>query len=95
MDKDGKRIFLGDEFLSNGNSKCENFVTEKRHAKVLDILDRDKKVFMRNDIEWENNIALSKHDFTKNIINDVDGFNNFDIENFKLIFDVIEKIVND
>ena len=94
-DKDEKRIFLGNEFHSNGNSKCGNYITEKKHAKKLDILDRDKKVFLRDDIEWENNIALSKNDFTNYIINDVEGFDNFDIEHFKLIFDVIEKIVND
>ena len=28
-DKDGKRIFLGDEFLDNGNSKCGKYVTPK------------------------------------------------------------------
>ena len=38
---------------------------------------------------------LSKNDFAKNIYNDVEGFDNFDIENFRLIFDVIGKIVND
>ena len=42
-----------------------------------------------------NNIALSKSDFTNNIINDVKDFNDFDIENFKLIFDVVMKIVDD
>ena len=94
-DKDGKRIFIGEDFLANGNSKCGQYVTAQRNVKELDILDSDKKVYLRDDIEWNNNIALSKNDFTNNIINDVDGFNNFDIENFKLIFDVIEKIVNE
>jgi len=95
FDQDEKRIFLGDEFLDNGNSKCGKYVTEKRKAKALDILDRDKKVYLKSDNEWNNNIALSKNAFTNNVINDVDGFSNFDIEYFKLIFDVIVKIVND
>ncbi len=94
FDQDEKRIFLGDEFLDNGNSKCGKYVTEKRKAKALDILDRDKKVYLKSDNEWNNNIALSKNDFTNNVINDVDGFDNFNIEYFKLIFDVIEKIHN-
>jgi RNA-directed DNA polymerase len=96
-DKFGKRIFLGDEFRGkgDGNSKCGKYVTEKRNAVALDIIDRDKKVFIRDDIKKENNIALSKNYFTNNIINEVEGFDNFDIDNFKLIFDVIEKIVND
>jgi len=92
---DGKRIFLGKEFLSNGNSICGEYVTEKRNTKPLDILDRDKKVYFKSDNGWENNIALSKNDFTNNVINDVEGFDDFDIEYFKLIFDVVEEIVND
>ncbi len=75
------------------------YVTEKRKPKELDILDSDKKVYLRDDIEWTNNIALSKNDFTNNVINDVindvEGFNDFEIDNFKLIFDVVEEIVND
>ena len=92
--KEGKRIFLGNEFLPNGNSKCGKFITQKRHSKVLDILDSDKKVFRKDDNEWKNNIALSKNTFANNVINDIERFDNFDIENFKLIFDVIVKIVN-
>jgi hypothetical protein len=94
-DESGSRIFIGKDFLPNGNSKCGKYVTEKRKAIELDILDRDKKVYLRDDIKWENNIALSKNDFTNNIINERKGFNSFDIDNFKLIFDVIEEIVND
>jgi len=93
--KNGKKIFIGKDFLSNGNSKCGKYATEKRNAKELDILDRDKKVYLRDDINWENNIALSKSDFTNNIINDVEGFNDFDIDSFKLIFDVVMKVVDD
>lgn len=89
-----RRIFIGKEFYPNGFSKCGTYVTEKRKANELDILDRDKKVYLRDDIEWSNNIALSKNDFTNNVINDIEGFNNFGIENFKLIFDVIQDIVN-
>jgi hypothetical protein len=92
--KEGKRIFLGKEFLPNGNSICGEYVTEKRNTKPLDILDRDKKVFLKDDNTWENNIALSKNDFTNNIINDIDGFDDFDIEYFRLIFDVISEIID-
>ncbi len=92
----GKRIFIGKEFNpKNGISKCGKYMTEKRNAKELDILDRDKKVYFIDDKEWENNIALSKNDFTNNVVNDVEGFDDFDIEYFKLIFDVIMEIVNE
>ncbi|MGJ0329216.1 ATP-binding protein [Aliarcobacter cryaerophilus] len=91
---EGKRIFLGKEFLPNGNSICGKYVTEKRNTKPFDILDRDKKVYLKIDNKWENNIALSKNDFTNNIINNVEGFNDFDIEYFKLIFDLISEIID-
>lgn len=93
-DKQGRRLFLGDEFLPNGNSKCGKYVTPKQKSKPLDILDSDKKVYLKEDNEWKNNIALSKNDFTNNVINDVDGFNDFNIENFQLIFNVIQEIIN-
>jgi hypothetical protein len=57
-------------------------------------LDRDKKVYLKSDNGWENNIALSKNDFTNNVINAVVGFDDFDIEHFKLIFDVISEIID-
>lgn len=93
-----KRLFYGNEFDRETQiSICGKYKTNKPYPKMLDILDGDnkKKVYYFEDEKCENNIALSKNDFTNNIINDVEGFNNFDIEYFKLIFDVIEKIVND
>ncbi len=93
-DENGRKIFIGKDFLSNGNSLCGKYITEKRKANKLDILDRDKKVYLREDIEWENNIALSKNDFTNNIINEVENFDSFDIDYFKLIFDVTMDIIN-
>lgn len=80
--------------MPNGNSICGKYVTEKRNTKPFDILDRDKKVYLKIDNKWENNIALSKNDFTNNIINNVEGFNDFDIEYFKLIFDLISEIID-
>jgi len=95
----GKRLFYGNEFnKETSKSLCGKYKTDKPYPKALDILDGDnkKKVYYIDDDEKkENNIALSKNDFTNNIINDVEGFDDFDIENFKLIFDVIEKIVHD
>lgn len=91
-DTKGRRLFLGEEFYDNGNSKCGNYVSSKRHCKKLDIIDN--KVYDKNDIKWENNLALSKNDFTKLIIKNEGDFSNFDIENFKLIFEVLQEIVN-
>jgi len=95
-DENGRRLFLGDEFFvnANGNSKCKKFQTrlQNKAGKALEIIDSG--VYKRDDLEMKNSIALSKNDFAENILNDIEGFNNFNIENFKLIFDVIDKIVH-
>jgi small GTP-binding protein len=95
-DKNGRRLFLGKEFIpkANGNSKCGQFQTRdiNKAGKELEIIDN--AVYKREDLELKNSIALSKNDFAENIFNEVDGFDNFNIENFKSIFNVIEKIVN-
>ncbi len=93
---DGRRLFYGSEFDKDSVSYCKKYMTTKPYPKPLDILDGDKKkeVYLIDDEEKEN-IALSKNEFTQNILDGVEGFNNFDIENFRLIFDVIKRIVND
>jgi hypothetical protein len=96
---EGKRLFYGNEFdKESQKSICGKYKTDKPCPKDLDILDGDnkKKVYKIDDEEKkENNIALSKNKFSKNILKGIDGFDNFDIENFRLIFDEIEKIVKD
>ncbi len=54
-----------------------------------------KNVYSINDTECKKNLLLSKNDFAENIIENRFGFDNFDIRNFKLIFDVIEKILKE
>lgn len=94
-DKQGRRLFLGSEFLkdANGNSQCGVFQTKLQNkAGKLEIID--SAVFSSQDYKHEKSLALSKNEFAENILNDVDGFNDFNIENFKLIFDVIQEIIN-
>jgi hypothetical protein len=92
----GRRLFYGSEFDRDSKSYCKKYMTTKPYPKPLDILDGgDKKEVYLIDDEKKQNIALSKNEFTQNILDGVEGFDNFDIENFRLIFDVIEKIVND
>ena len=93
----GKRLFYGNEFdRETQRSICGKYKTDKPCPASLDILDGDnkKKVYLIDDEKEENNIALSKNNFSEYIDAKYE-FKNFDIENFKLIFDVIEKIVND
>ncbi len=101
--KDGKRLFFADEFKVNQEhrdkserfiSKCGKFKTES--VKVKEGAKKELTLISTPVYNDENkDILLSKNDFTNHIINDVEGFNDFEIENFKLIFDVIEKIIYD
>lgn len=86
-------------------SKCGKFKTDTQSGSnqnrevTLQYPNKNKRGYVYKIGEEEcipsNNMNLSKNDFVKNIINEVEGFDNFDIENFKLIFDVIEKIIED
>lgn len=96
VDENGRRLFLGFEFNSKtAVSTCKKFVTQDKNkaGKYLSIIDN--MVYSLDDDDCNTNLALPKNDFAENILKDVDGFNNFDIENFKKIFDVMQKIVNE
>jgi len=97
IDKNGRRLFIGNEFFDNGNSKCGNFQAKtcRKKGRKSELTLIDSYVYKSTDKEWKHSIALSKNDFAENIKENKEGFDNFDIEYFKLIFDVIEKIVNE
>lgn len=95
-DENGRRLFLSSEFNSKtAISKCKNFITPDKNKVNKPLLVIDDNVFDLNDEDCNTNLALTKNSFAENILKDVDGFDNFDIENFKKIFDVIEKIINE
>lgn len=94
VDENNRRLFIGNEFYATANSKCGIYQTEKKD-KCDKLVIIDEKVYKNDDLEHRNSLALTKNSFAENILKNVDGFNNFDIENFKKIFDVIKKIVNE
>ncbi len=92
MDENNRRLFFGLDFFDNGNSKCGNYQTRKLNdCDKLSIID--EKVYKKDDLTHSKSIALTKNDFAENILNERENFKDFDIENFKKIFDIIEKIV--
>lgn len=100
LDSEGRRIFLANEFDNRGISNDKKYTwphaiskNDKRYN-PLEIINGsgDKKVFMIDDDE--KNYALTKDAFITHIENGDSGFN-FNLDEFKLILDVIEKIVND
>ena len=94
LDENSRRLFIGNEFYTTANSKCGTYRTEKKD-KCDKLVIIDEKVYKSDDLEHKNSLALTKNSFAENILNDVSDFNSFDIEEFKKIFDVIEKIINE
>lgn len=94
-DEKERRLFIGNEFNPNtAVSRCKRFVIKNKYeVKPLEIIDNN--VFALEDEEFKTNLALPKNHFAEYILNNKKGFDNFNIGNFKKIFDVIEKIVNE
>ncbi|MBJ9770952.1 ATP-binding protein [Clostridioides difficile] len=91
----GRRLFLGDEFNSKlglhilGDKICQ----DKNKCGKKSIIDSGCVVCdIKNP---EDNIALSKNDFADSILNGVEEFKNISFENFKLVFDLIQILVNE
>lgn len=90
-DKQGRRLFFGSEFHKSGNSIDNGYQTkEKNKAGKKAIIDSN--VFCDTDRAQENSVALSKNNFAENILNEEEGFQDFDFSNFDKIFNVIRII---
>ncbi|MFA7092793.1 MAG: AAA family ATPase [Arcobacteraceae bacterium] len=90
-DENGRRLFLGKEFYTSGNSICGQYQTQKKDKCEKQVVI-DEKVFASTDSKHECSIALSKNNFAKNIFNANKNFDNIDFDNFQLIFKIINKI---
>lgn len=90
---EGRRLFLGTDFHGNTpNSKCGKYKTRKQDKSGKTIII-DEQVYLYNDLEMKNSIALTKNDFAESILNKKGEFKDMDFSNFQKIFDVISKIV--
>ncbi len=93
-DKENRRLFVGNEFFKSGNSLSGEYQTQiKNKCETLTIID--EKVFLKEDLANLHSKALSKNTFAENILNETNGFENFNFENFNLIFNVINDILKD
>lgn len=90
-----RRLYLGDEFDSeygvhiDGDKICK----DKNKCGKKFIIDSGCKVTEVKNVGI--NIALSKNDFANNILNRENEFLNINVDNFKLLFNLIESIIND
>lgn len=95
----GRRLFLGNEFLESGFSNDEK---HQYHTKCKEIQNKvkkngiiDDKVFcIADDPNEEHSIALSKEKFAQLILDGDEFANGFDFSCFQKIFDIIREICN-
>lgn len=95
LDIKGRRLFLGDEFYTSGNSKDGRYQTKisKIQNKVLVNGIIDEKVYETSDLEQKYSVASTKDSFAEDILNNVKYTLNMDFINFNKIYDIIRQII--
>lgn len=90
-DRSRRRLFLSTEFdKTSGRHLTENLSTlDMNKVKGKPTIIDDKVYDVTN-----NNVALPKNDFANYVLNKVPGFDDLDISEFRLIFDLINRIVS-
>ena len=92
-----RRLYLGNEFNSNGYMTKEDKCCENRKLcgsdkiSIIDGSSRDRVINPKKNNS--PNFALSKMDFAECILEKKFGFENFDFSNFVPIFEIIKEII--
>ena len=97
-DNDGYRMFLLKEFRSDGTTADDKYyspypvrIQKKNPLHILDGRDENSRVVLRS--QRDKNIALVKKKFAEHVVAKDEGFD-FNMSEFALIADVIEKIID-
>lgn len=91
-DKHGRRLFLSDEFHPSSRHKSEDLTcTDLNKINRKDVSIIDDRVFDSH----HKNVALPKNHFADYILQIDSGFNDFDVSEFKKIFDLIAMIIKE
>lgn len=97
LTKEGRRLFLGEEFFESGMSKDTSHLTKvksiQNKVKVNGVID-EKVYYLETDPECKHSIALPKDDFAQLIYDQDEYASGFDFSEFTKIFDVIREVVN-
>lgn len=95
VNPDGRRLFLGEEFYKNMNSKDAQYQTRAKNLPhkidVNGIID--EFVYKSSDIQHTSSVAMTKKDFANLVCGDSDYAIDFDFSNFNLIIDVLREII--
>lgn len=98
-DKNGRRLYLGCEFNTNGINYKEKLMCNaidkcgKNSIKILDGSGKTK-VYKLTD-ESKTNLALTKNDFANYIKNDCENYNNYNYKEYEKIFNIFGKIIQE
>lgn len=95
-DKQNRRLYLSDEFKEKSLRLKTDATVNSTNKKIVECYKKgivkiiDSEVFDSS----ERSIALSKNDFAKNILDNIDPFDSVDIKHFRSVFERIRIIIN-
>ena len=96
-EKEGKRLFLGNEFYSTGVFKGDEELNYKGASNVwntIKIIEHETRSFVTK-ADGSGDYSLSKAAFVQCIENNEQDFSSISFNEFAKIFNVIEKIIAD
>jgi len=95
-DSNGRRVFLTSEFKASGTYKNDLTIHIGHKGKLKNVTEEKKTKIVDSEVyKDEKNIALSKSNFANYIYNDISPFSNFNFEEFRKIFDIVVRIIQD
>lgn len=93
---DGRRVYLTDEFLEKSHQLKSDTSIVTQNKTIADAIKRGiikvVDTYVYNDKEEE--LAVSKEEFARQVLDKKQPYNDISIDGFKDIFDTIDKILN-
>lgn len=90
VDANGRRLYFNREFNPSTGVHLTDICTCKDKARLS---DKRLRLIDDNIIANGKSMALSKGQFADNVLNETENFKNFNFDEFKSIFNIIERII--
>lgn len=95
QDCNGRRLYLTSEFNERGRLKGDSSISVENSNNVKKYLDPNNNKILDSEVtDGINNIALTKNDFSNNILAGTPPFDSVSFEGFREIFNILIKISN-